>query len=223
MLDGNGWVNWRIGLCLAWLVTAGPAVQGAPRVWTFVLGGKLEAEAVECDTNLVTLMRTSDHSMFSLVITNLVPADRAYLAQIREKLPEMRLAQQTAQLQKKGVVELTPERVMANPGKMSGSQCYMDAEFVALDASGEGYTEKVWAFSVRDKRGALFRKCRVTKTSGAALDVLNLRRGDKARFIGTLALAPLPAENPLAPPVFDPNDSELFVEKVELLKLARQP
>jgi hypothetical protein len=204
-------------------LAAGSAAFAAPRTWTLQPGGKIEADLLGHGTNQIALRRTADGAVFFLAITNLAAQDRAYLATLPDKPDAASQAPDAKQPSKNPALEISKSSIEADPARISGSRCWMDAAFVALDDTGVDHPEMVTGFSVRDKDGALFPRCRASKATKASGEVLKLHPGDKVRLTGFMAIFPSEVADPAAPKkAFDTSDAEFYVSKVELLKSAEK-
>lgn len=203
-------------ICLAWLGMAARATA-APRVWTLWQGSRFQAEVADCSTNQVVFKR-ADGTMFYMAVTNLVAQDQATLAAYRE---QKRPATTAKPIGKDAPIEISKAIIAKAPGALSGNRCFMEAEFVGLDAAEVDHPEEVIGFVVKDKDGALFSRCRVSRTSGADLQLAKLHPGDKVRLTGLMAIFPTDDTNPNGPvKTFDINTAEFYVNKIEMLKAA---
>lgn len=210
---GDGLVGW---ICLAWVCLAA-STEAAPRLWTMYQGSRFQAEVADCGTNQVVFKR-ADGTMFYMAVTNLVAQDQAALAAFREQKKAATVAKPVG---KDAPIEISKAIIQKAPAALSGNRCFMEAEFLGFDATEVDHPEEVIGFVVKDKDGALFSRCRVSRTSGADLQLAKLHRGDKVRLTGLMAIFPTDDTDPNgAVKTFDINTAEFYVNKIELLKAA---
>jgi hypothetical protein len=164
-------------------------------------------------TNKMVIIRRPSGDMFQPLVSNLSQADRDYVARIEADLPRIRREQALLELQRKGYIEFSRSTLMSSPEKLAGNKCWFDAAFEEVDSETAENPEAQLKFSVRDKSGTVFSRCRAPRNGKVDVALLALQPGDKARFLGVVVLFPTDLSG--KEPKFDPNQAELMVDKVE--------
>jgi hypothetical protein len=198
----------------------GQRIQGtvAPG-WTndLVQGSKL----IGFITNKTIIIRRPNGDLFQPPLANLVPEDRAYVAQFEVDVRKSWFQQEIINFRQKGYREITNKTtIQSQAAELAGSRCWMDARFEALDLDNPEIPPTDLGFSVRDRDSGLFGKCRVPKDGRKDAQVLKLRRGDTVRLLGTMVI--FPAEIVGDRITFDTAGAEFRIDSVELIEAARQ-
>jgi hypothetical protein len=173
-------------------------------------------------TNRMVIIKQTNGDLFQQVVTDLVSADRAYIAQFEALLPKIQLDREILEFAKKGYIQITNRSTIdVLPGVLAGNHCWMDTEFISLNPVSLEDPPMELGFTVRDKAGVLFDKCRVPKDGRKDVDVLKLQRGDRVRLVGVIVLFPVGMDEE-GNPRFDTGEAEFRIEKVEMIQSAEQ-
>jgi hypothetical protein len=172
-------------------------------------------------TNRMVMIRRPSGDLFQPFVSSLSPPDREYVARIEADMPRIRREQERIrreqelsppELKKKGYIEFSLPGLMSAPEKFAGNKCWLEGTLEEVDPDTAEDPKAQLEFSVRDKSGTVFSRCRAQRNGKVDVALLAMKPGDRARFLGVVVLFPIDLRQ--AEPKFDPKQAELMVDVV---------
>lgn len=199
-------------------------VMAAPHVWTFKQGGTIEGDYYTSGTAAVVIRRDGTNCI--LPIANLSSNDLAFVAQKKIEQRKAQLAAETNLFLKRGMVELSKQRIQNFPEQVNDRFGWMDCEFSEFDIDSSPVGKLAGAdfmlrLVVKDKDSNYYRHAEILKrlpTANAeqgpanptALQAAKLKQVDRIRLIGMVANAG------------DNNFESFMVDRIEIIETATE-
>ena len=206
----------KTGLALIGIVGLTLLATAAPRTWIFTKGTTFEGDYVSAGTKTVVVRKNGTN--YSLKISDLSTNDQAYVAEMQFTQRQARLDAEAKQmLSQPGWMEITASLLEHFPEKVDNHPGWMDAAFQGLDNIWVESKADELGFWIRDKNGDSFSRCIVHKTDlngnpdPLVSQMLNLKSGDKVRFIGVVITGGL-----------RDNLNRFHISKIEIIETAAE-